>query len=152
HRQHLAAELALRQAAEAVRLSRASEGEFRKEAVHSITEEAPFVSVWDLMQQARELALWLRQHREADRSLRHSLAVRPDDVTVAQMAHYLRTQLSPGAKLDGTSLLHAQPSADRRSCLFLGMLELAHNRELEIEQQESFGPIWVSARTAAANA
>ncbi|MGH9622495.1 MAG: segregation and condensation protein A, partial [Bryobacteraceae bacterium] len=148
HCQRLAGELAQRQAAAAERLSRASDGEFRKEPAR----EAPFVSLWDLLQQARELAVWVREHRQARRSFSRSFDVSSDSVTVAQMTEYLRTQLAPGAKLDGTSLLQTQPSADRRSCLFLGMLELARDRALEIEQQEEFGTIWVSARVAAANA
>ncbi|MGH9770113.1 MAG: segregation and condensation protein A [Candidatus Acidiferrales bacterium] len=144
YRKHLAAALAQRQAAAAERFSRTEEGEFRKEPARDGPEAAPFVSLWDLLQQARELAVWVREHRQARRSFRRSFDVSSDNVTAAQMADYLRTQLAPGAKIDGTSLLHAQPSADRRSCLFLGMLELARDHALEIEQQEPFAAIWLS--------
>ncbi|HEX7362269.1 MAG TPA: segregation/condensation protein A [Bryobacteraceae bacterium] len=144
HRQQVAAQLAQRQAAEAERLSRASDGEFRKElAREEAEEEAPFVSVWDLLQQARELAVWVREHRQARRCLRRSFDVSSDGVTVAQMTEYLRTQLVPGSKLDGTSLLQTQSSDDRRCCLFLGMLELARDHALDIEQREPFAAIWL---------
>ena len=107
-------------------------------------EEAPF-SVWDLIQQARELAVWIEKHR-ADRAYwQETFDVQPDETTVGAMIEYLQGQLgaASGTQLDGTSLLNEQMTASRRSCLFLGMLELAREQQLQMEQWEVFGGISV---------
>jgi chromatin segregation and condensation protein Rec8/ScpA/Scc1 (kleisin family) len=68
--------------------------------------------------------------------------VEQDDVTVEEMMDYLRNQLAAeNGSLDGIGVLDSQPTASRRSCLFLGMLEMARRQEVEIKQNGTFGPI-----------
>jgi chromatin segregation and condensation protein Rec8/ScpA/Scc1 (kleisin family) len=60
------------------------------------------------------------------------------------MIDYLRDQLATAdGRLDGVALLERQTTASRRSCLFLGMLEMARDREVELQQDEIFGAMWV---------
>jgi chromatin segregation and condensation protein Rec8/ScpA/Scc1 (kleisin family) len=100
HRKQAADELARRRAVEESRFSRAA-----AEAVHE-AEEPDFVSVWDLMQQARGLARWVEQHRDDRRRWRESFGIEPDDVTVSEMMDYLRDQLATAdGRLDGVALL-----------------------------------------------
>jgi segregation and condensation protein A len=144
HRKQVAEELARRHALEQAQFSR-MDGEFREAAGPDEPEDSPFASVWDLMQQARDLSRWVHEHRESRRQWRETLGVEQDDVTVAEMIDYLRTRFAPeDVKLDGTSLIDEQPTASRRACLFLGMLEMVRDRQLQIDQYESFGPIWLA--------
>jgi chromatin segregation and condensation protein Rec8/ScpA/Scc1 (kleisin family) len=64
------------------------------------------------------------------------------------MIAYLQAKLAHG-DLDGRSLLNSQPSVSHRSCLFLGMLEMARNQQLSIEQTESFGAIQLGPKFGA---
>jgi segregation and condensation protein A len=141
HRKQVAGEFARRQSVEEARFARA-DGEFREKA--SDEPEAPsFVSVWDMIHQARELARWVEQRRE---SRRETFDVEQDDVTVVQMMDYLGRHLADrDSSVDGARLLREQPTASRRACLFLGMLEMVRNRQLELEQNEIFGPLWLTA-------
>jgi segregation and condensation protein A len=150
HRKQAADELARRRAVEESRFSRVG-GDGAVVAAGPAAdepEEPGFVSVWHLIQQARDLARWVEQHREDRSRWRESFGVEQDDVTVSEMMGYLRDQLG-GAHggLNGVGLLESQPTASRRSGLFLGMLEMAHNQEIELQQDEIFGPMWVSRLT-----
>lgn len=111
----------------------------------SESPDPPLICVWDMIQQARELARWVEKHRE-EVTQRQSLRVERDDVTVSEMTEYLRKQVSggEGGTVDGGRLLLKQPSPARRACLFLGMLEMAQTQQLQLEQQEAFGPLWLS--------
>ena len=94
--------------------------------------------------QARELAAWVAKHR-VEQAQWETLGIEPDDVSVAEMIEYLRTQLPErGGLIDGGKLLLEQPTASRRACLFLGMLEMAREQDLELAQSETFGPLWLS--------
>jgi chromatin segregation and condensation protein Rec8/ScpA/Scc1 (kleisin family) len=136
-RKELAGELGRLRAVEATRVARPAAPE-RGEPEDA---EAPFLSVWDLIEQARGLAHWVGQHRE-ERRLRETFGVEQDDVTVEEMIDYVKERLSAeGPVLDGGALLDAQPSASRRACLFLGMLEMACRRQVELAQTEAFGPL-----------
>jgi segregation and condensation protein A len=142
HCQQAAGRLAERQAIEGKMLSRGG-AEHPSDLFPPPAEagSGASLSVWDLMQQARELARWVEQHRQYRRR-RETFGVEQDDVTVEEMVDYLRTQLAPqSGDLDGVSLLHSQPTAARRSCLFLGMLEMARRHEIGIEQEEAFGAL-----------
>jgi len=140
HRQLAAGELARRHSLEETRLSRSSE------AAPGPCEAAAFVTAWDLIQQARALARWTEEQREQRRRWRETFDVERDDVTIAEMMDYLRGRLSSsGGTLDGRNLLNAQPDASHRSCLFLGMLEMARGGEIELRQNESFGELVVRA-------
>jgi segregation and condensation protein A len=140
HRRDAAGDLARRFALEETRFSKADAA--APDPTPEQHSEAGFVSVWDLIQRARELANWVGQNRVEQRQWRESFRVEQDDVTVEEMITYLQTQLAHGS-LDGSSLINSQPSVSHRSCLFLGMLEMARNDQLRIEQTESFGPILV---------
>jgi segregation and condensation protein A len=145
HRKQAADELARRRAVEETRFSRASAEDGDPEPAADEPEGAGFVSVWDLIQQARDLARWAEQHREHRRFWRESVGVEQDDTSVSEMIDYLRQQVAAGAgRLDGLRLLESQATASRRCCLFLGMLEMARDRQIEVHQNETFGPIWIS--------
>jgi chromatin segregation and condensation protein Rec8/ScpA/Scc1 (kleisin family) len=77
---------------------------------------------------------------------RQTLAVVQENVTVGEMMEWLLEQLAASAdeKLIATRLLEAQAGARRRSCLFLGMLEMARDQRVRIEQGQVFGEIWLS--------
>jgi len=148
HRKQAAGELGRRRAEEAGRFSRTAQ---TAEGVED-SQEVEVVSVWDLIQQARELAGWVEAHRESRSQQSQVFAVEPDEVTVGERTEYLRTRMAidEGA-VDGTRLLEEHPSASHRACLFLAMLEMVRDGELEVEQDEPFGVMWLRRvrRTAA---
>ena len=143
HRRDAAAELARRRAIEETRFSRAAPAESTAFAPSAAEPEPPAaVSLWDLIGQARELAGWVDQRRQDRHLSRELFDLEPDDVTVAEMAESLRTRLAgESGDVDGLSLLRRQPSASRRCCLFLAILDLACARQLEILQYDPFGAI-----------
>jgi len=140
HRKQAAEELARRRALEQTQFSR-MEGEFHEAAGPDEPEDAPFVSVWDLMQQARDLSRWVQVHRESHRQWK-DLGVEKDEITVADMIQYLWSRWGlTEATLDGASLIHEQPTAAHKTSLFLGMLELVRDQQIKLEQREQFGSI-----------
>lgn len=149
HRKRAAAELGRRQLEEGSRFSRSAH---RTEAEGPAEKEV--VTVWDLIQQAREIAGWAEGYRESRSRTGREFEVEPDEVTIAERTEYLRIQMATvGGAVDGSGLLQEQPTAAHRACLFLAMLEMARARELEIQQDQSFGVMWLtSLRHLAANA
>jgi segregation and condensation protein A len=143
HRHQAAEELARRRSLEDTRFSRETDGQFREKEEIEGSEEHPFVSVWDLLQRARELARWASEQRDDRRQCNQTFGIEQEEDTVSQMIEYLQSQLAAaaGLNIDGICLLAKQQTASRRSCLFLGMLEMARDHQVEIEQYESFGPI-----------
>ena len=142
HRKEAAEELAQRRALEDARFSRVPDTV--PQEADSVPSGPDFITVWDLLQQARELARWTGKYRE-DRRRRETFLVERDDVTVSEMIEYLQTRLSAeGTGLDGISLLSGQSSASRKCCLFLAMLEMSRDQKLEVEQNEAFGAIHLS--------
>jgi segregation and condensation protein A len=135
HRRQAAEELARRRAVEESRFSRAPDG---KPAIEPPREDSE-TSVWDLMQQARELAQWVENHRV--RPVEWSVEVSDDGVTVTEMIDYVLGRMADSGELEGLELIHSQATASRRSCLFLGLLEMARNQQAEVEQNEAFGAI-----------
>lgn len=145
HRREAAEELDRRRSITQDRFSRSESGVLADEA-HVLHEPAG-LSVWDLIQQARELSAWAAKYREERRQWQE-LAIEQDEVTVSEMMEFLRTQM-PDAKnecVDGARLLREQSIASRRACMFLGMLEMAKEQLLELDQREPFGPLWLSWR------
>jgi segregation and condensation protein A len=141
HKQEIADEFARRRSAVEASFSRGTlpdEDTPQPEGV-----ETPVLSVWDMIQQATEMADWVCRHREDRRSASLTLGVASEETSVAEMMVYLQTRLATvaGARLDAVSLLEQQPSVAHRSCLFLAMLEMARDGQLIIEQSENFGPI-----------
>ncbi len=141
-RKQVADELARRRALEETRFTRSPDGIDSPEPAAEESDEAGSISVWDLIQQARDLARWVEQHREDRCRWRESFGVEQDNTSVSDMMDYLRDQLAAeGGMLDCVVLLESQATASRRSCLFLGMLEMARDRQVELLQDEIFGPI-----------
>jgi chromatin segregation and condensation protein Rec8/ScpA/Scc1 (kleisin family) len=74
---------------------------------------------------------------------------RPDGIVSPEPAaeesdEHLRDQLAAAnGRLYAVGLLQSQATASRRSCLFLGMLEMARDQRIEVQQDEIFGPIWM---------
>lgn len=147
HRKQAADELERRRAVEESRFSRAA-ADGAVVAAGTATDEPDepgFVSVWDLIQQARDLARWAEEHRANRCRWRESFGVEQDDTTVTEMMDYLRNQLATAdGRLDGVGLLEGQATASRRASLFLGMLEMARDQQVELQQNEIFGRIWLS--------
>jgi segregation and condensation protein A len=145
HRRQAAEELDLRWALARGRLSR-SAGVLAEET--NELPEPPGLTVWDMLQQARELMRWVGQHREERRLWQKFAVEQDDDVTLSEMMEYLRMKLSVGgsAEVDGTRLLREQATTSRQACLFLGMLEMAREQVLELDQTEPFGPLLLSLR------
>jgi segregation and condensation protein A len=109
------------------------------------TEQPILTTVWDLIQQARAIERWIHQQNRLNHALA-PLITSPDEVRVSDMIAYLHERFdATGAQvLDGIYLLEEQISADRRCCLFLAMLQMAHSQQIAIEQAESFGGIALS--------
>jgi segregation and condensation protein A len=152
HRQQVAGELARRRASEESRFARSAAPDPMRspDGVAEAAGEAEFLSVWDLIQQAHELARWTEQHRETRHRWRDPCAIESDDTTVGEMMDYLRDRLAGSeGPLDALALLESQATVSRRSCLFLGLLEMALDRGIELAQDEAFGPIWIAPSPAA---
>lgn len=143
HRKQAAADLGRRRFEEAGRLSRGGGPVFQEEGAAEENAEPSFVSVWDLTQQARDLARWAAQQRQQRRQWRQSILSEEEDaVTVDDMAEYLQSQLAAdGAEIDASPLFARQSSPLRRVYLFLAMLEMAHHQHLHVLQAEAFAPV-----------
>ena len=141
HRKELAQDLDTRRAGEAGHLSRPASEAQVEPAAEEPAERS--LTVWDLIQQARELATWVERQRAEQAYWRETFEVEPDPVTVEEMIRYLEEQLATAdeGKLDGTALLQDQSTNGRRACLFCGMLELARAQQVDIQQNEAFGGI-----------
>ena len=138
HRRQAAEDLSRRQSVEDSRFSRETE-------VMEEFADPPFLSVWDLTQQARDLARWASEHRKDRTTWNQMVAVEQDDSTIAGMIEYLLEQvaLADGPELDALRLLRAQATPSRRACLFLAILEVARDQKVGIMQTEHCGEIWL---------
>ena len=143
HRRRLAEELDRRCTREQASFSRGSTS--AGSAVPLQQDSATPVTVWDMIQRARELAKWTLQRRQLQRYVTETLAFEKDPVSPSDMIVYLQEQFSRSgfATLDAVRLLREQSSVDRRSCLFLAMLEMAHSGHLELKQEDTFAPIFL---------
>lgn len=148
HRKEAAEELARRWNRAAEQLPRGSREQFTEERGPEEPEDLPFLSVWDLLQQARELSCWAAKYRLNQRQWQETLAVEQDPATVAEMSQLLRDALghAESGVLDAALLLREQPTAGCRACLFLGMLEMTRAGELAVSQERSWGEIWTKGR------
>jgi segregation and condensation protein A len=152
HRHQAAEQLGQRQSLEQTRFPRGEAG--AGDAGAEEGAEPGFVSVWDLVQQARELARWAAEHRGQRRAGHVPIEVEPDPVTASEMIDFLRDTLARVGEVpvDALRLLYAEPSAGRRCCLFLALLELAQIGELQIEQAEPLGQVHLIAIKTAISA
>ena len=140
HKKQLAVDLQRRQAITAASFSRAADPAGGTEIAQR--DQPLRTTVWDLIQQAREMSMWVEQHR-SDLSITRALSLNPDDVTVAEMVDYLRDEFAATNHypLNANVLLNRQTTPARRSALFLAMLEMANNQDLEIVQDACFAPM-----------
>ena len=145
HRKQAAADLARRLSVEVGQLSRGGEPDFREETQAEEKADPPFVSVWELTHQARDLARWAAQRSQQRRQWRQSVPLEGENITASEMSEYLRAQLTAGGtELDASRLLDEQPSHLRRLYLFLAILEMARDQHLRILQIEEFAAIWLA--------
>ena len=146
HRKQAANELARRRAVEETHFARA--GSQVETAPPDPPGEPQLVSVWDLIQQARDLARWAERHRTDRRLWRESFGVEQDEFKVEDMIRHWRSCLKThGGRLEASGLLGEEPPANR-PLLFLALLELAREDGIQVEQKESFGPIWLASDKA----
>jgi segregation and condensation protein A len=145
HHKDVAADLGRRREEERQRFSRSGSDDLLPEdsGADATEEEEPFVSVWDLLQQARDLARWATEYRseQAERR-RAAYSVASDVVTLDQMSGLLLERLATVSKMDLTALLLEQVGPDQRNTLFLAALELAHSQSVILEQITAFAPIF----------
>lgn len=122
---------------------RGADPELPEEAASGGDPARPFVSVWDLTQQAGDLARWAAQHGRERRLWRQSFPPEEESITVAEMSEYLQAQFGDGNVLDASALLVRQPTPLRRVYLFLALLEMARARALRLVQAEESATIWL---------
>jgi segregation and condensation protein A len=153
HRKEAASELARRREQEGRWFSRSgSEDPFLEVVEAEAGEDEPFVSVWDLLQQARDLARWVAAYRleQAERK-RSAYPVPAEEVALDQMTGFLLERLAGvTGRMDVTGLMLEQSSPARRNTLFLAALELARSQEVRLEQEELFAPIFAERAQSAA--
>lgn len=145
HRKQAAQDLGRRRSEQAGRLSRGGDPALQEDAESAEDHDPPFVSVWDLTQQARDLTRWAAQQSRERRQWRQSFPPEEEDITVAEMSEYLQAQFGDdGSVLDASALLAQQPTPLRRVYLVLAMLEMARAQKLRILQPEAFANIMVA--------
>jgi segregation and condensation protein A len=140
HRKEAADVLSRRMATEENRFSRPADRE-----AEPVPAEPACITVWDLIGQARDLASWVEQEQAARRHWQETFGVDLDEVTIGDMIHHLRGLLSSQGCLEAVGLLQSEPNVARRCCMFLGMLEMAREQEVDIQQDEAFGLIHLTA-------
>lgn len=142
HRKQAAEDLNRRRSEEAGRLSRGGDPDFREATPAGEDVDPPFISVWDLTQQARDLARWAAQQSQQRRQWHQSFPLEDEDITVAEMCEYLQTQLAAGGtEIDASQLFVQQPTPLRRVYLFLAMLEMARAQQIRLLQPDAFATI-----------
>ena len=142
HRQAVARDLSRRRAEETGWLSRDADPAFRDEPVPEEPSEPAFLSVWDLAEQARDLARWAAQRRLEQQRSQPFPANEYDDVPTAGMVEYLLAQFAGGGpELNASRLLALQPDLPHQAALFLALLEMAQAQQLRIRQEEEFAEI-----------
>jgi segregation and condensation protein A len=151
HHKDLAEDLARRREQERQRFSRSGSDDPLQEAVEAepAGEEESFVSVWDLMQQARDLARWATAYRsEQAEQRRYAYSVAAEEVTLGQMSSLLLERLAAAPRLDLTALLLEQTGPDQRNTLFPAALELARGQAVILEQAGVFAQIFADLPTS----
>lgn len=146
HRREIAGDLARRWTPEAGRPERTSADESPEQAGPG---DSAFVTVWDLMEQARDIARWAGQQARDRARMLETLGIEADETDIAEMTALLETELGgAGQGLDFTRLLMQQASPARRSFLFLSGLGLVHSQRAQVVQKEAFGTILLSLASA----
>jgi len=137
YRQVLAQQFAERHGIESKRLSRPTSPSPNPE------EPAASITVWHLIRQAKDIAAWVIDYR---RALPEEICIEPDDVPISDRADFLRQVLRYGP-VSANRLLQEQPTLQHRCSLFLAMLAMAQDREIDMNQDGCFGPIQLRGRS-----
>lgn len=149
HRQDASADLSRRRAGEIGQLSRDGDPAFLGEPSPEEPLEPAFLSVWDLAEQARELARWAAQHRLERQRLQPFQDTEFPDVPIASMIDYLLARFAAdGPELNASRLLVQQPDLPHQVSLFLALLEMAKSRQLRIRQHKEFDDIGLTLQLA----
>lgn len=144
HHKEAAADLGRRRSEEAGRLSRGGDPDFQQKAESEEDSDPPFISVWDLTEQARDLARWAAQQGHERRLWRQSFPPDEEVVTVAEMSEYLHARLTAGGtEIEASQLFAHEPNHLRRVYLFLAMLDMARDQQLRLLQTDAFAAIWL---------
>ena len=144
HRKQAVQDLSRRRSEEAGQLSRGGDPAFQEDEAVEEDLDPPFVSVWDLTQQARDLARWAAQQSRERRQWRQSFPPEEEIITVAQMSEYLQARLTAGGtEIEASQLFAHEPNHLRRVYLFLAMLDMARDQQLRLLQTDAFAAIWL---------
>lgn len=148
HKKELAEELGKRKTVADASLSRPGERPVSDDRIPEEAPEPPFVSVWDLTQQARELGRWAADYRATLSHWSQVFDVEPESVTVAEMSDVLREYVGQAETLpvDALPLIDRQLTPAHRSALFMGFLELVRNQEITADQTKEFAEVWIAPR------
>jgi segregation and condensation protein A len=142
HRQAGAHDLGRRRAEEAGQLSRYGDLVFTEKPVPEELAEPAFLSVWDLAEQARDLARWAAQRRQQQHRSQPFPANESEEIPVAAMVEYLLAQFAAaGPQLNASRLLALQHDPPHQVSLFLAMLEMAQSQQVRICQDREFAEI-----------
>lgn len=141
HKKEAAAELARRHARES-----AHHGRPTPPVAQEPTEETGFISVWDLLHQARELAAWARSRRQFAPRWEDLWVEAEEEVSVAQIAEELIGRLEISESLNLSGYMAAEGRLPRRMAAFLGALELVRSSGVEMYQDGTFAPLWIQRR------
>jgi segregation and condensation protein A len=88
----------------------------------------------------------LRLARQAlETAYTYEVAVPPESVSVEEMMRWLNQRVLSGTRpLDSGVLFSELDSADRKSALFLAMLEMSKAGRIRLEQHQTFAPITIT--------
>lgn len=81
-----------------------------------------------------------KQALEAART--YEIITPADPVSIDEMIGWLAGRLQ--GRVDAQALLKEQPDSQRRSTLFLAMLEMARCSRIQLDQRQCFGPIYIA--------
>ena len=136
HRRDAAQQLAEQKRVAESRLSRPPDPLFTCAREPEEPADPPFVSVWDLIGLARDLAHWTIEYRSTEAHWNTGFDLTPAPVSTAQMMDALREFLRGCSSfpVDALPFLLGQPTPAHRACLFLGLLELVRDQEITVDQ------------------
>jgi len=146
HKKELAEELGKRKIVADASLSRPGEHPGPDDRIPEEAPEPPFVSVWDLTQQARELGRWAADYRATLSHWSQVFDVEPESVTVAEMSNVLREYVGQAETLpvDALPLIDRQLTPAHRSALVMWRLELVRDQEITADQTKEFAEVWIA--------
>jgi segregation and condensation protein A len=107
----------------------------------SIADFAPFEEPAEPDAPVNVLQVLRLARKALDAARTYRVVNPPESVTVREMILWLEERIRPVESIpDARRLLENQPDPDHRLALFLAMLELAKQAQIDLDQQECFGP------------